>query len=207
MGRVWKGKEVLQKNEDAKANGIHVVQVNPDSGGSMKKIIIYSLLTILIFTWFISLSLAVEQPDGFVGMKWGESIERCKEKGLFLKMRKEQGNFITVVGKDSSIGKIGVRVDYFFYKNKFYRAFAKFLIEDDVNSLILNLKERCGEPKSTETSTDAKDQMISLEYEWEIRDVMIGLMYDAVKKEGILYYVYKPLFEEAKSEGKEKKGD
>jgi len=32
-------------------------------------------------------------------------------------------------------------------------------------------------------------------------------MYDAVKKEGILYYVHKPLFEEAKSEVKEKKAD
>ena len=186
---------------------IHVFQVNADRRGSMKKKFTYSLWATLIFIWLSSLSFAVEQPDGFMGMKWGESIERCKEKGLFVNIRKEQGNFITVIGKDSSIGKIGVKVDYFFYKNKFYRAFAKFLIDDDVNSLILYLKDRCGEPKSTETSTNAKDQLIGLEYEWEIRDVMIGLMYDAVKKEGILYYVYKPLFEEAKSEVKEKKAD
>jgi len=173
----------------------------------MKKTFTYSLWTILMFAGLISLSFAVEQPDGFMGMKWGESIERCKEKGLFLKIRKEQYNFAIVVGKDSSIGKIGVGVDYFFYKNKLYSVITKFLSENDFNSLTLLLKEKYGEPKSTETSTNIKDQLIGVEYEWEIRDVMIGLMYDAAKKEGILYHAYKPLYEEAKNRGKGKKED
>ena len=189
------------------ACAIHVVQVNADSGGSMKKKFTYCLWVTLIFIWLSSLSFAVEQPNGFMGMKWGESIGRCKEKGLFLKIRKEQGNFITVVGKDSSIGKIRVGVDYFFYKNKMYSVITKFLSENDFNSLTLLLKEKYGEPKSTETSTDIKDQLIGVEYEWAVRDVMIGLMYDAVKKEGLIYHTYKPFYDEAKSGRKEKKGD
>ena len=173
----------------------------------MKKIITYSLWTILIFAWLISLSFAVEQPDGFMGMKWGESIERCKEKGLFVKIRMEKGNFAIVVGKDSSIGKIGLGVDYFFYKNKLYSVFTKFLGGNDFNSLTLLLKEKYGEPKATETATNVEDQLVSVEYEWEMRDVMIGLKYNAVKKDGILYHAYKPLYEEAKSRGKGKKED
>jgi len=189
------------------ANGVKIIEINTGSGGSMKNKFTYSLWTILMFAGLISLSSAVEQPDGFMGMKWGESIERCKEKGLFLKIRKEQYNFAIVVGKDSSIGKIGVGVDYFFYKNKLYSVITKFLNENGFNSLTLLLKEKYGEPKSTETSTNIKDQLIGVEYEWEIREVMIGLMYDAVKKEGILYHAYKPLYEEAKSRGKGKKED
>jgi len=174
-------------------------------GDTMKGIITYSLWTILILAWLISLSFAVEQPDGFMGMKWGESIEQCKEKGSFVKIRMEKGYVIIVVGKDSSIGKIGVGVHYFFYKNKLYSVFTKFLGENDFHSLILLLKEKYGEPKSTETATNIKDQLIGVEHEWEVRDVMIGIKYNGTKKEGILYYTYKPLYEEAKSGEKGKK--
>jgi hypothetical protein len=58
-------------------NAMKVVKVKTDSGGHMNGIITYSLWTILILSWLISLSFAVEQPDGFMAMKWGESIEQC----------------------------------------------------------------------------------------------------------------------------------
>jgi len=190
---------------EKEVNAIKVVKVKTDSRGYMKGIITYSLWTILIFVWLISLSLAVEQPNGFMGMKWGESIEQCKKKGLFVKIRMEQGNVTMVVGKDSSIGKIGVGVHYFFYKNKLYSVFTKFLSENDFNSLILLLKEKYGEPKSTETSTNIKDQLVGMEHAWEMRDVIIGIKYNGIKKEGILYYTYKPLYEEAKSGEKGRK--
>jgi len=59
-------------------NAIKVLKVKTDSRGSMKGMMTYSLWTILIFVWRNSLSFAVEQPDGFMGMKWGESIEQYR---------------------------------------------------------------------------------------------------------------------------------
>jgi hypothetical protein len=47
--------------------------------------------------------------------------------------------------------------------------------------------------------------LIEREHQWEVRDVMIGIKYYGTKKEGILYYIHKPLYEEAKSGDKGRK--
>jgi hypothetical protein len=143
-----------------------------------------------------------EQPDGFMGMRWGESIEQCKEKGLFVEIveRWVKDNITIVIGKGSSIGEIGVGVNYFFYNNKLFTVDAKFWGESDFGSLKSALIDKYGKSESIESLKNVYGGVVGIELKWEMPKVFINCKYNLVKKEGTLSYVYKPLLAEGRKE-------
>jgi hypothetical protein len=146
----------------------------------------------------------VDQPGGFMGMKWGESIEQCKEKGLAVDIGKTKDNTTDVLGKGSSIEEIGVGVNYSFYKNKLYFVTASIWGDKDFNSLKFALTDKYGKPKSSEPLKNIYGHSIGVKLQWDISDVIIELQYNSAKNEGNLSYAYKPfLAEQAKDMGKE----
>jgi len=134
-----------------------------------------------------------KQPDGFMGMKWGESIEQCKEKGLFVKIGPTGDNVTMVIGKGSMIGDIGVEVHYFFYKNKLVAVAAQFDGEKDFNSLLMALKEKYGEPKSEGPLNNGYGAKIGIKINWELSNVAINIKYILIGGDGRLTYSYKPI--------------
>lgn len=137
--------------------------------------------------------LGAEEPDGFMGMKWGESIEQCKKKELFVKEELVKGNLIKVIGKGSSIGEIGVEVFYFFYKDKLYSVTAKFYGEEDFESLSIALKDKYGKPKLEEPLKNIYNNKIGSRFMWEMPNVIIDFSFNFLKGVGELNYSYKPI--------------
>ncbi len=136
------------------------------------------------------------EPHGFMGMKWGESIKQCKERGLCLKVVPWEDNVTRATGVESSIGYIVVKVEYFFGQNKLGAVTAQFNGEKEFDYLLLALKGEYGEPKSEEPLNNIYGARIGTQTNWEISNVAINLRYSLVSGDGRLTYSYKPILRE-----------
>jgi hypothetical protein len=101
-----------------------------------------------------------------------------------------------VIGMGSSIGDIGVKVEYFFGYNKLGAVTAQFIGKKDFDSLLMATKEKYGEPKSEEPLKNIYGNEIGIQINWEMSNVAINIKYNLISGEGRLTYSYKPILRE-----------
>jgi hypothetical protein len=105
-------------------------------------------------------------------------------------------NVTMVIGMGSSIGDIGVKVEYFFGYNKLGAVIAQFIGKKDFDSLLMASKEKYGEPKSEEPLKNIYGNEIGIQINWEMSNVAINIKYNLISGEGRLTYSYKPILGE-----------
>ena len=168
---------------------------------------VISCLLILGIT--CGVALASEEPDGFLGFKWGSSIdEYCKlrnpspsEYGYSstecrdrFTMDYQTKNERVGTRLLKSVGGVKVEyVRYYFKNNKFYQAAVEYLYHK--NHIILKeaLTQKYGTPRAQPIILEPKSKPIGEECNWTIKSVHIRLVYGFRESEGTLLYTYLPI--------------
>lgn len=153
-------------------------------------------------------------PDGFVGLKWGHSLEKMKEEMLIDRVKvdgKNPNRVMAVIDiskfrpfPDLDISLIGLD----FYKDKLYAGIMFLKNYEDWNLLSKTIKEKYGDP-STEEMKNVYGKSIGIILKWEF-GVGVGTInakFNQPKKEGMVHYFFPPkeLMNEFSSQDKEER--
>ena len=164
---------------------------------------------LLILEITCGVALASEEPDGFLGFKWGASIkEFCKLRdpspaelsysstGCRERFTRDYETHNEREGHRSLKSVGGVKVEfvrYYFKNNKFYRVSADY--RNMKNHLLFKeaLTQKYGAPKVDLVRLKPKTEPIAEECKWILRSVSIRLLYASQQGEGSLVYTYLPI--------------
>ena len=168
---------------------------------------ITSCLMILGIT--CGIALASDEPDGFLGFKWGSSIEEyCKLKNPSPseygysstecrdRFTKEYEAKNERVGTRllKSVGGVKVEyVRYYFKNNKFYQAGVEYFYHKNYMILKEALTQKYGTTKVKPIILEPKSKPVGEECNWTIKSVHIKLVYGFRENEGTLLYTYLPI--------------
>lgn len=166
---------------------------------------------LLILGITCGVALGSEEPDGFLGFKWGASIEEfCKLKdpspselsysssstGCRERFTRDYKTHNEREGHRSLQSVGGAKVEfarYYFKNNKFYRVSVDY--RNIENHLIFKeaLTQKYGNPKVDLIRLKPKTEPVAEECKWMLRTVQIRLVYASQEGGGSLIYTYLPI--------------
>jgi hypothetical protein len=182
--------------------------------------------TLIIISFLVASNIvwAQKAPDGFLGIKWGTTLEEFKKTAIFTECSIKQygdtylaGNtFFSACGEWEKIGDAPVTKYHFVFsksdsqafesshlsRDEFYLAFVQFPKSSSFDVFLKALTEKYGKPKAAEPlvlkiNPNAK---VGMAYMWAVENkVIIDLRYDDMKEAGIngtLSYTYIPILDQ-----------
>jgi len=163
----------------------------------MKRILISIVVMSLLSLAAISHSGDI--PDGFIGLKWGHSLEKMKEEQLLYSVKaidKNPDRVIALINlkkfnpfPDLKIGTIGLN----FYKDKLYGGIVYVTAYKDWNLLSKTLKEKYGDP-SIEDMKNVYGKSIGTTLKWDFGTGVgrVASSFNQLKNEGKIHYFFPP---------------
>jgi hypothetical protein len=136
----------------------------------------------------------VQGPDGFLGMKWGESFDECKRRDLCVDHSASSGAVPGTdrVGNGKTQDVNSVRFNYVmwgFKDDKCVWGQGIFGSSADFPALERALTEKYGEPIESNDLRNANNQKIGVSHKWKTRNSIVELRFNRRANEGELFYV------------------
>lgn len=161
-----------------------------------KEICLITVIVIMIISFLFSVySFSYQnEPNGFLGIKWGSNIKNLRGMTL-VEDHKDAKYYIRKVDK-LKIGDAGLKsIAYGFHKDRFYFVYIRFNSIINFSSIKETLFEQYGAGVQNNKSKE--------EYVWLGGDVDISLRYDEISQRGKIYYFFKPISQEEDRDKKE----
>jgi hypothetical protein len=177
----------------------------------MKKIVIL-LAMVMVLGSLIATSQSKSIPDGFIGLKWGHSLDKMREEMLLYSVKIDDKNpdkAMAIVDlkrfnpfPDLRINGIALS----FYKDKLYSGTIIVKNPKDWDFLSKTIKEKYGDP-SAEDMKNVYGNKIGIILKWDF-GIGIGIItsrFNQAKGEGTISYNFPPkeLIDEFSSQEKE----
>jgi len=164
----------------------------------MKRALILVLVTVVLLT-LITTSLSKSIPDGFIGLKWGHSLDKMREEMLLDRVNIDDKNpdvamaFINLnrLNPFPDLKRTGIGLN--FYKDKLYGGVIMLTNYKDWNLLSNAIKEKYGD-FSTEEMKNVYGKRIGIKLKWDF-GIGIGIItseFNQVKDEGTISYFFPP---------------
>jgi hypothetical protein len=164
----------------------------------MKRILIPVLITVVLSS-IIAISQSKNIPDGFIGLKWGHSLDKMREEMLLYRVNIDDKN------PDKALAVVDLKrfnpfpdlkinaVILNFYKDKLYGGMIMVKDYKDWNLLSKTMKEKYGDPSSEEMkNVYGKTIGIILKWDFGVGIGMITSKFNQLKNEGTIHYTFPP---------------
>jgi hypothetical protein len=168
----------------------------------MKKVLIPVLFTIVLLNLIASISSSQPKkksiPDGFIGLKWGNSLEKMKEEGLlnWVQTGKEipnhAGAYINL-NKFNPYPNLKIKgILLFFYKDNLFGGEIHFVGKEAWNILSETIEEEYGTPQIQDV-TNAKGERTAKILRWHYGSgKSISSVFYEVEDKGNIQFYFEP---------------
>ena len=154
------------------------------------------LLTCVLALWILP-AQAYTPPTGFRGIPWGTDVSTLRDE-MFLVNENQVMSIYARYTEKYAVGEANLlRVQYCFYKGRFYAAFLEF----EGHSNFLPLKEAM----TAIHGPGLQSNRFVEKYIWGIQSrVTISLDYSPATTKGTLFFVYTPIADEQRADDRQK---
>ena len=157
------------------------------------------VLTMVVLLSLISISQSKSIPDGFIGLKWGHSLDKMREEKLLYSIKVEDYDpdritAIVDLRKFNPFPELSIKgIALTFYKDKLYGGSIMLENFKDWDFLSRTLKEKYGDPL-IEKMKNAYGNSIGIILIWNfgIGKGVITARFNQVKEEGDISYDFSP---------------
>jgi hypothetical protein len=138
------------------------------------------IISVICFVLLSCLAFAeTNEPEGIMGMKWGQTIQEFKEKGMIdevMSNKPSETGKCNLLAKDRRIGEISpVMILFGFYDNKFGSAYISFKQLEQYKAFRNALSDKYGKPIDVEEMKNYKGHSIGERCKWEFENVMLSI--------------------------------
>ncbi|MGD0915707.1 MAG: hypothetical protein ABSB22_04525 [Thermodesulfobacteriota bacterium] len=164
----------------------------------MKRILMLALIMVLLLSTILT-SQSKNIPDGFIGLKWGYSLNKMREEMVLSSVdidKKNPDKVTAIIDQDRfnpfpDLNITGIALG--FYKDKLYSGTIVISKYEDWNFLIKTIKDKYGDP-STEEMKNVYGNSIGIVMTWSfgIGGGVITAGFNQAKEEGYISYYFPP---------------
>jgi hypothetical protein len=163
----------------------------------MKKLLLLAMVLGLLVSGLPFSVLAADMPDGFIGLKWGHSLDKMRDEGLFDRV------IINDKNPDKQVAWVSTKrfnplpnlkeygIILYFYKDKLYAGSIMIKKYRDWNLLTEAIIEKYGTPFAKEMK-NVNGNKIGIILDWSFKNGIISATYNQPKEEGSIYYSFPP---------------